>query len=408
MKVCFITHYPPEKGGVSEYSKKLLDKLGENKNLDIYVICGSENNAPIFEIKNNYKILRIWNVKSYLYPFKLFKKICLIRPDIIHIQFGPYGLKYGGLIGEPILILLFLLKILRIPVLISLHSILSRNQVQLRASYRINNFIFKKLVMMGFIGFTKIMTLLTDKIMLLTNKLDSTIKEIYLKEYKLSPKKHAEIPHGCDEIKIVKYSQAEAKKILGIENKFMLLCFGHIYPVKGIEYAIKATKYLKNKEDIVLYIAGLAHTEEAKIYLKKIKKLINEYRNKYSVNIVLINQYVPNDEVDLLFTATDIVLLPYLDNVGSSGPLHQAASYGRLIIAFNCGFHLRDAVDGNIVLVKYKDSKQLAEEIEKLYVDRIKLVEYSKNLLNYVKKESWEVCADRTYNFYLTMLKKLK
>ena len=60
------------------------------------------------EVENSkIDVRRIWNRRSIFYPFTIFKEIIKIKPDIVHTQFGPYGLEFGGFIGDYFLILLF-------------------------------------------------------------------------------------------------------------------------------------------------------------------------------------------------------------------------------------------------------------------------------------------------------------
>jgi glycosyltransferase involved in cell wall biosynthesis len=55
----------------------------------------------------------------------------------------------------------------------------------------------------------------------------------------------------------------------------------------------------------------------------------------------VIDRYVSDQEEELSFAATDVVLLPYLQHFGSSGVLSRAAAAGKMVIASDEGLIAR-------------------------------------------------------------------
>ncbi|MFX0132817.1 MAG: glycosyltransferase [Candidatus Hodarchaeota archaeon] len=407
MKICYIAAYPPEKAGITQYSQKLVDSISKLQKHLIYVISGKIKEEKKAE-NSKIDVRRIWKRRSIFYPFTIFKEIIKIKPDIVHAQFGPYGLEGGGFIGEYFLILLFLLKLFHIKTTITIHSFYTRKQVEIRAAKRLNNKFFKKIISTIFIGFTKLVEILTDTIQFSTVRFHSKFKEKILQEYKMKPNKTLEIPHPCESNKNL-ISKSTARKKLDITQKLVLLCFGYIYPIKGIEYAIKALDFLKNRKDIILIIAGQTHPTEGLEYTSYLNDLIKKgkLRNK-DINIRFINRFMSEEEVILLFSAADLILLPYTESYGTSGPYHQAIGFGKPAIAFKIGLHWIDVTDKKIILCPFKDIRCLAKKIDFFYENPEELKKVSKKLLDHAEKETWEKFGERTIEYYKKIITKKK
>src|SRR6185312_9091133 len=132
-----------------------------------------------------------------------------------------------------------------------------------------------------------------------------------VREFKCNANKFKIIPEGS----YVGYypnetNRIEARRTLNIGNdKLVLLYTGFIKPYKGITDLIEWFK--KGFDDnAVLIIAGKAMDAD---YFETIKKSMNE-------NIILIDRFVENDELQLYFNAADVVTLPFkkIENSGSA------------------------------------------------------------------------------------------
>jgi glycosyltransferase involved in cell wall biosynthesis len=84
----------------------------------------------------------------------------------------------------------------------------------------------------------------------------------------------------------------------------VILFFGLIRKYKGLDLLIEAFSLLKANPHNKLLIAGEFY-EDKQPYLD----LISKY--KLEEQIILLNQFIPNDDVKYYFSAADIVALPY-------------------------------------------------------------------------------------------------
>jgi D-inositol-3-phosphate glycosyltransferase len=84
----------------------------------------------------------------------------------------------------------------------------------------------------------------------------------------------------------------------------VILFFGLIRKYKGLDLLIEAFSLLKANPHNKLLIAGEFY-EDKQPYLDLISK------HKLEEQIILLNQFIPNDDVKYYFSAADIVALPY-------------------------------------------------------------------------------------------------
>ena len=122
-----------------------------------------------------------------------------------------------------------------------------------------------------------------------------------------------------------KLSKSEACKKLNIQNppKLILLFFGFIRDYKGLDVLINSLSELKNL-DIKLLIAG-----ESYISTDKIESLIK--KNGLSEMIIWHKKYISNNDINLYYSASDAVVLPY-KKISQSGIIPMAYHFDKLVI----------------------------------------------------------------------------
>lgn len=137
-----------------------------------------------------------------------------------------------------------------------------------------------------------------------------------------------------------KIDKNEAKDQLNIPVvKNTILFFGLIREYKGLDLLIEATKYLS--ADYQLIIAGECYGS-----FDKYAQLIKE--SPISHNIVTFEQYIPGNMVNQLFSASDLLVLPY-KSATQSGVVTVAYQFDLPMVATNVGAlgdTIRDAKTG--------------------------------------------------------------
>ena len=394
-KAVMISPLPPQKTGESQYTTKLIHGLMQKKGINITVIAGKEAH-PIVS-NENITTLRIWNGRSFWYPIVLLRAIKRIRPHIVHVQFGPHGKIFGGLFGEPMIVLLLLLRLIGIRTTITLHSTWMPNQAKERISQ------YKKLKRLAIMtpAFFKLYNHLLDwgasTIQLSTVKMESKLKRIFLQEYDVNPLKVLEIPHPCTAISNSAIEQSQDK------HKKNILIFGFIRRGKGLEIAIKAISLIRNQyPTICLVIAGQAKDKESKQYLRELESLIQQL--SLEDNVRIDNQFIPDDQISQYIQSASILLMPYTESIGASAPIHNFAAYGIPILASDVGYHMRESLGGSLLLFQNRNPQDLAEKLTLILSNESLAREIGLKHAEYASKTNWKTAAKITLrNYRVTM-----
>ena len=175
--------------------------------------------------------------------------------------------------------------------------------------------------------------------------------------------------------------KAEARKRLGLKGP-VLLFFGFIRPYKGLLHLLRAFPLLLEKRTATLLIVGEFY-EPSRPYLDEIEKLGIEE------NVVIVDRYVPNEEVGLYFSACDVVVLPYL-SATQSGIIQIAYGFGKPVVATAVGGIHEVVLDGETgKLVPPADEPALYEAMLTLLDEKIR-VSCEKKIEEFRKRFSWE------------------
>jgi len=133
------------------------------------------------------------------------------------------------------------------------------------------------------------------------------------------------VPHG-NYIPFINIQEDKEKSRnqLGIPNdKKVLLFFGMIKKVKGLEVLLNALKnVIKENPDVLLLIAGKPWENDFAPY----QQIIDE--NNLSDYCLLHTKFIPHTDVEHYYCAADLVVLPYI-KIYQSGVLVMTLSYGK-------------------------------------------------------------------------------
>lgn len=401
MKIAVISLYPPKKskhaklGGVASYTKNLVESLSRIKKVRVIIFANKLNNKKEKYTEQKIKIIRCWN-RGYFYPYQLLYNSFKYRNDIdlIHIQ-HEYFL-YGGVLSSIMFpIMIFLMKLfLRKKIIVTIHGVIPLSEIDdtfmQATNIRGNKYLFK----FGMFILTKIISIFPIKII---------VHELYFKDilntqYNINPKKIEVIPHGVENVKLLR--KDNAKQDLGLKNKKILMYFGYITGYKGIEFLIESFKYIKNK-DFILIIAGGEHPRlKNKLgYQKYIKDLKDSAI--YSERIIFTG-FVPEDKISLYFSATDLVVLPYTTFISSSGPMNLTIAYEKPFLVSDV---FRD-IAAIHEMVFERDPKALAAKIEKIFDDERMRQKFLKHVRILKKQHGWAEIIKKYLEVYMSVLKK--
>lgn len=175
------------------------------------------------------------------------------------------------------------------------------------------------------------------------------------------------------------------------EDLAILLFFGIIRPYKGLKTLLEALPLVNRQIPVKLLVVGEFWEKEEK-YRKIIKSLNIEGQ------VEIINRYVPNEDVELYFSACDVVILPYITVTGS-GPLQIAFGLNRPVIATQVG-SLPEIIKNNVTgfLIPPQNPLALAEAIINFYSQAKEKI-FIENIKRERERFSWKNLIEAIENF---------
>ena len=207
------------------------------------------------------------------------------------------------------------------------------------------------------------------------------------------------IPHGIMPLKN-RPDQTDARKRLNLpSNCQVILFFGAIRPNKGLDILLKALEIIKSRNRRVLLViaGGLLGRFNFEPYSDIIKKAdLSEYVQTFI-------QFIPEEEVDYFFAASNLVVLPYLKFEAQSGVLLRAYAHKKPVVVSNVGA-MGELVNSDEVGLVFEpgDAEPLAEAIISILGSLDKFQSrYSPELES---KYSWEHISDLTMRSYKTAI----
>jgi len=160
---------------------------------------------------------------------------------------------------------------------------------------------------------------------------------------------------------------ADARRRLGIKDgERTLLFLGRISPYKGLEYLLDAFQRLvAGGVNYRLIIAGEPKKGNEK-YLDEIYRTIN--RAAGQGQIIVENQFVPDEKMEVYLKAADVLVLPYTE-IFQSGVLFLAYTFGLPVIAADVGSFREDIIEYKTgLLFRARDPLDLVRAIEAYFV----------------------------------------
>jgi glycosyltransferase involved in cell wall biosynthesis len=379
---------------MSPYSKSLYSNMvAQNKFHFIYYAPKS-----VFGKLTSKSVLpnmkRIWT--SHLYPYQIAREIAKDKPDIVHIQFelNTFGSHYTSLLMFP---LLTLLRALRRKVVVTVHTIIPRRRFtteftdsiipSMFRAWHIPAVFYKSIldILYSFIGW------FSESLIVHTN----TQKRCLVNDYGILGKKIVVIPQGVD------YSPPSPnfekvqfwRKKIG--NKRIILYFGSITPIKGLDWLIRSFSQLqKSYPNCVLVIVGSPNWYYTDYY-NKTKKLVD------TLNLgdtVIFTGWLTKSDLDNVFSLADVIVFPHVFPHSPSGTVAMVKKHRKKLIASNFGILKEQLIDyKRVVFVQAGDEEELAEAI--LSAIAITFPELESKFDNH-HEDSWNRVALKTLLLY--------
>jgi glycosyltransferase involved in cell wall biosynthesis len=141
------------------------------------------------------------------------------------------------------------------------------------------------------------------------------------------------IPHGIMRLQNPPDLTAARKKLNLPSNCQIILFFGAIRPNKGLGILLKALEIIKSRnQQILLVIAGGLL---GRFNFEPYSDMIRKY--DLSEHVQTFIHFIPEEEVDYFFAASNLVVSPYLKFEAQSGVLLRAYAHKKPVVVSNIG-----------------------------------------------------------------------
>ena len=393
-----VSTLPPEGGGVSTYTKSLLESF-DLPNAEITVISRKSTTGSVLKTENfpnkKIKVFPCWT-PGFLYPFQIFKAFCRYKPKLIHIQ-HEYFIFGGTLSASLFPFLLLFTRFLGSKVVVTLHGIVNPSEVKdPELGINSNGLIGATFSQVGLLLVTRLITDNSDRITVMNN----AHKNVLIQAYHCAPEKITLIPHGVPQSHPI--DQDLAKKMLELNGSKVVLYFGYITKYKGIDILIKAFKKIRGS-NIVLLIGGAPHPrlKNDPEYLKFWNSVKKEMSEDSRIRFI---GFIPDKILSTYISASDVVVFPYIASFSTGGPMNITLGHHRPIIASRVS-SFSDILPASAVF-KTGSVSDLCTVLNRALNDDDFNRELSECTKDIAEDRSWKKVAQTTADLYFTLLKK--
>ena len=280
-------------------------------------------------------------------------------------EFGIFG-------GEAGVNVLTLLSRLKMPVVTTLHTVLSEPAPMQR---RVLNDIIA----------------LSAKVIVMAEK----GRELLCSTYAVPADKIEVIPHGIPDASYADPGAAKAR--LGFAGKPTILTFGLLSKNKGIEVMIDAMpEILRRKPEAVYVVLGATHPnlvrDQGEAYRESLVARVRE--RGVENNVVFLDRFVDKTTLLDFISMCDVYVTPYLnESQMTSGTLAYSFGMGKAVVSTPY-WHARELLsDGRGVLVPFNNAAAIGNEIAGLLTDDLRRERMRKRAYASSRSMTWERTA---------------
>jgi glycosyltransferase involved in cell wall biosynthesis len=354
--IAVIGNYIPRRCGIATFTTDIVESLSaEMADRGCWAVAMNDRpegyvypNKVRFEI--NYKQLSEYRLAAEF--------LNINQADVVSLQ-HEYGI-FGGPAGSHIL---KLLAELRMPVVTTLHTVLSDPNDEYRA------------VMIR-------LAELSDRLVVMSHKGAEFLESVY----NINPAKIRYIPHGIPDMPFVDPNYY--KEQFGVMGKKVLLTFGLLSKNKGIEFALQALpKVVERFPDVAYIVLGATHPHvlkgEGESYRLSLQQLVRKL--KLEEHVIFKNRFVSLEELCEYLAVADIYITPYVEEAQIvSGTLAYAMGTGKPVVSTPYWYAEEMLAENRGCLVPFKDSNAMTDAL-------INMLE-NENERHAMRKRAYDFC----------------
>jgi anti-anti-sigma factor len=315
MYLAIITTLPPGRGTLCEYGEHLVRAFAENPGVtrltviaDVLPESQRESKAELFtEFFGTLEVRRVWRFNDLASTWKIRRALDDLKPDAVlfNVQFASFGdQRLPAALG---LLAPWLARVGGYPTTTLMHNLMETVDLT-RAGF----------------GSNPIMELITRTAgrMFTRAILQSNLVAVTMPRYAALLRRD----YGAKNVFLSPHGAFRRTLAPALPAGKTVMTFGKFGTYKTVEPLLEAHKTLLERDPNVRLVIAGSDSPNAAGYLERVKAQYADLPN------VTFTGYVPEDQVESLFTNCTVVAFPYTSTTGSSGPLHQAGEFARAAV----------------------------------------------------------------------------
>jgi glycosyltransferase involved in cell wall biosynthesis len=366
-RIAFVGNSLPRRCGIATFTTDLRKAVASlDPDIETCIVAMTDNGRT-YDYPTEVRLeIGDQSIEDYVYAADILNDG---RYDVVSLQ-HEFGI-FGGDAGDHILTLL---NRLSMPVVTTLHTVLSQPSRAQRAVIDRIAAVSSRLVVMAEKG-----------------------RELLQKVYDVAAEKIEVIPHGLPDMAFAEPEEAKAR--FGFAGRAVVLTFGLLSPNKGIEYVIDAMPaILRSRPDAVYIVLGATHPnlvrEKGEAYREGLVARAAELG--VTDNVVFLDQFVDQTTLLGFISMCDVYVTPYLNPAQmTSGTLAYSFGLGKAVVSTPYWHAAELLADGRGVLVPFADAQAIGTEIAGLLTDNEKRNEMRKRAFATSRSMTWARTAQR-------------
>lgn len=393
MRITLIGAFPPQQKGEAHYLGRYFDALHTLDDANVSIVSQYET-APSVEEYEGVPLIRAIQDRSksgtsYAPQVELVEAVLRTKPDVAHIHYGP-GPDYGGRLGEALVPALRKLRKAGVRSVMTLHSIWLPEDVRDQARRLGAPGFVHPLIVAYFGRFMRRLRQSLDAELCLVSSDSSPMTRKFASAYgvrNLKEEVHATEP------RIVPFHDTADPHALA---------FGFLRPDKGFDLLIEAfAAHVAAGGRGRLSIVGRPQSSADEPYARRLTEIAAQVpEGRCTVEV----RYLSDDELERRLREADAIVVPYLRNVGASGPLHHALGVGKAVICSDAGHNA--ALRGSLEVFPSGDVRALTVSLGRVLNDETYRKKLSESAAMIATERSWTKLAEQNRALYLELLNK--
>ena len=371
MKIAFISTFPPAKCGIAEYTYDLVTSIIQllSDRVDVTVFRLNVKEGSSTDVYDMLSFVNAVDVGLAGQPdySRIIKEVSKHGPfDVIHIQHEysifPAESKFIDFLKE--------LKRYCCQLVVTMHNV--RHPLH-------------------YPGIEKFQRALCENADVVI--VHSSLQEMELVHQGAPQDKIVRVPHGTRIARLVSKLDALRELNIAIPSNFkVILVQGFLRRDKGLHIVLEAMDILLNRYDYreaVLLVAGQIQDVAAnKDYVDEFMKKLNKIQGHF----VVLNKYLTRKELDLVYSAADLIVFPYVDvsgDIGVSGAFHLALGSFKPVLCARVPRLIECYELAPRLTFPPQNPEALAAKMYLVLTNYEKVLSYMKPLIQYAHETNW-------------------